>query len=72
MKQSNLNLPMIIVQDFSRNGTISFDAAMWASPKNVADGNAKTMWPFHIVREVRLRRDGSARMAVHIRPEKEE
>ena len=72
MKQSNLNLPMIIVQHLSRDGAITFDAAMWASPKKIADGIARVMWPLYIVREVKLRRDGSTRTAVHIRPEKEE
>jgi hypothetical protein len=72
LKQNKLNLPMIIVQHLTRDGTITFDAAIWASPKNVADGNTKITWPLHIVREVRLRRDGSTRTAVHIRPEKEE
>jgi len=63
---------MIIVQHLSRDGAITFDAAMWASPKRIADGTAKVMWPLHVVREVRLRRDGSTRAAVHILPEKEE
>jgi hypothetical protein len=64
---------MIVVQNFSiRNGTITFDAAIWASPKNVADGNTKVTWPLHTVREVRLRWGGSTSTAVYIRPEEEE
>ncbi len=74
MKRRNLKLPipMIIVQNFSRGGIITFDAAMWAYPKQVADGAVKAMWPLHIVREVRLRRYGSTSMVVHIRSEEEE
>jgi hypothetical protein len=65
------NLPMIIVQHFSRDGTITFDAGMWVYPKKVADGAAKTMWPLHIVGEVILRGDGSTSTAVYIRAEEE-
>ena len=71
MKRRNLNLPipMIVVQNFTRGGTITFDAAMWAYPKQVADGAVKATWPLHTVREVGLGRDGSTSTVVHIRSE---